>query len=192
MRGVLSIDIGYKNLGYTLMTYDENPSTFDKFNIEFDIFNITEHKSSANNVVASRCQALQDFFVYISDRCVLEYVIIEKQVPTNTKAMELMYAIYAISLFYCGTSNIILFDPKMKFTSINEIYTTEKKAHKKQSIVYAEQLVRKKFPDRLDSFKHHPKQDDIADSLNQLIIWLISSNILLISFSDLRKIYGLN
>lgn len=192
MHGILSIDIGYKNLGYTLMTYNENPSSFDKFDIEFDIFNITEHSNSSNNIVSSRCRALQDFFVFISDKCILEYIIIEKQVPTNTKAMELMYAIYSISLFYCNHSKIILFDPKLKFTFINETYTTEKKAHKKQSISFAKELINQKFQDKIRIFNQHTKKDDISDSLNQLIIWLISSNILLVSVPDLRKIYGLD
>lgn len=192
MHGILSIDIGYKNLGYTLMTFTENPVSFDKFKIRFDIFNISEQKTGCDTVVAARCFALQNFFCDIADECILDYILIEKQVPTNTKAMELMYSIYSFALQYCPPKRIILFDPKLKFTSIGESYTTEKKAHKKQSIAYAKELIGKEFPDLLKDFMSHPKKDDIADSLNQMIVWMISSNIMEMTFSDLRNVYSLD
>ena len=151
-KALLSIDIGYKNLGYTLFemkndasnesneqneldilidleSNEQTTKTFNKltdYTPHFGIFNITEH-SHSSNVVESRCKAIDDFFEFIVKRYQLVRVVIEKQVPTNTIAMCLMYAIYTKALQYCDVDNIVVFDPKVKFTSINEEYNTKNK-----------------------------------------------------------------
>ena len=161
----LSIDIGINNLGYTLS--DANLSV-----IQFGLFDITEYSKKhykKMDIVDSRCRSINDFFKTVINETALLGVIIEKQTPNNIVAMSLMYAIFTASLSY--TSNVILFDPKLKFTYIHESYTTLNKKHKKLSIKMALEFLSNN-PDLMSRFEKFTKKDDIADSLNQLIVYL--------------------
>ena len=158
----------------------------------FDIFNITEHTAKLKlNVVESRCIAINTFFEDIAKQYSIVRIIIEKQVPNNTIAMELMYSIYTKALQYCEHKDVIIFDPKLKFSSINEPYDTKNKKHKKQSIMYAGNLIKNSYPSMLEQFNSHPKKDDIADAFNMLIIDMITKNEVNIDFTQLRRLYGL-
>lgn len=202
-HGILSIDIGVTNLGYTLMVpYDGLPidahsRQIDDFNLEFGIYDITrtirQRKDFPQTVVTSRIAAIKAFFEEItSDGLILDYIVIERQVNTNTVAMELMYAITGIGASYIGSSNdifkIIIFDPKMKFTAINEQYKTVNKQHKRQSIMFARNVLVKKYPNEVKSFMRHEKQDDIADSLNQLLVFLMQHNYISVGIHELREL----
>lgn len=200
-NAVLSIDIGVKNLGYSILVYDDiidisnhltsNEQECNNIELIFDIFNISEHKTGTKDIVASRCVSLQEFFQNLISKYNIQYIIIEKQVNTNQVAMELMYAIYMLSISILPYTNVCIFDPKMKFTSINEIYETKNKHHKKQSIQYARSFLNNKFKNLVQAFESHKKQDDISDSLNQMLVYLSMSNIINISLTDLRKLYNL-
>lgn len=175
---IVSIDIGIINLGYCIFSWDKDvdPNTLeiDDMDLTFDVFSIKstgaalKRKMKFNNVVHERCATLQHFFNIIGGKFNIVKVIIERQVPTNTKAMELMYAITSIALTY--TPDVVIFDPKCKFTRIGLPYVTKNKHHKKQSIVMAGRLLKRWFGDDYESaFNKHPKKDDIADALNQCL-----------------------
>ena len=172
---------------------DNTTLTFSNITPIFDIFNITDFASKIKhvNIVESRCIAINTFFDNIAKQYNIIRIIIEKQVPNNTIAMELMYSIYTKSLQYCDHNDIIIFDPKLKFSSISETYDTKNKKHKRQSILYAENLIKSTYPSLLQQFNSHPKKDDIADSFNMLVVNMISRNDLDINFDQLRKLYGL-
>lgn len=193
MHAIISIDIGVKNLGYTIFSYNDAPLNLSDFNIEFDIYNITSKKKDLDDgaqlIISSRCQVLYNFFKMLQSKYVIDYIIIEKQVQTNTIAMELMYSIYSFALTICNSSNIFIFDPKLKFTSINVSYETKNKQHKRQSIKYARNLLSKKYPDKVVAFDKYDKKDDISDSLNQGIIFLIMKGVIEETFIDLRNLY---
>ena len=177
---ILSIDLGIKNLGYSIITYSKlGKLSFEDINIKFGIFNIAENLSKKSNVVVGRCEALHDFFCNIAEKYTIDFVIIERQVSRNTMAMELMYATTSIAMFHC--TDIIIFDPKNKFNKLNIEYSTESKKHKKQSTLYARNLISKKYNNLLASFDSYDKKDDISDSLNQCFVWMLENGMLKVS-----------
>lgn len=193
-ESILSIDIGIKNLGYSVVTYV--PNSFDMNNVDlmFGIVNISETATKNKTVIASRCECLHSFLSTIASKYNITKIIIEKQVPTNVKAMELMYAIYGMGInIVHDCSNIIIFDPKLKFTTLGVQYNTKNKQHKRQSIQYAHEFLNYMFPDILPKFENHHKKDDIADSMNQAFVWMISNETFRgIGIEDLKELYGIN
>lgn len=200
---VFSIDIGYKNLGYTIIELPEQlenilPKSSERGSLNlsespifFDIFNITEqHKNK--DVVSSRCLAIEELFNMVSKNHLIDLVIIEKQVNQNVIAMSLMYSIYTKALEYVHPDYIFIFDPKLKFNAIHESYITKNKLHKKQSIKNALNFITETHSSLVKPFSLFKKQDDIADSLNQALVYLAYKNISIETLSDLRKLYGLN
>ena len=184
---IVSIDLGIKNLGYSLITYKKlGKLSFDDIEIKFDIFNIAENLTKKTNVVVGRCNALHDFFCDIAEKYIIDFVIIERQVSRNTMAMELMYATTSIAMFHC--SDIIIFDPKNKFNKLNIEYSTESKKHKKQSSKYARNLIMKKFESLLPTFDSYPKKDDISDSLNQCFVWMLENGMLKVTKDEFINI----
>ena len=184
MTKFLSIDIGIKNLGWTYIVVDEieqrkkaitkcdecDVSFFQNISeLRFGIYSIDENKTYKDSVVKWRCKKINDFFAMFDS---LDYIIIERQVNTNTMAMELMYAIVMKAMSVVGESNVFIFDPKVKFTFYGEEYTTKNKAHKKYSIAKATNILTQEYPELLDEFNKYNKKDDISDSLNQLLTFL--------------------
>jgi Holliday junction resolvasome RuvABC endonuclease subunit len=153
----LSIDIGKHNLGYAIWDAVDNA-------LMYGIFDLDEH-SNGKNLVVGRCTLIIQFISDIYDLYQFEKLIIERQVSTNIIAMELMYTITTAALLY--TKDIIIFDPKLKFTSIHEKYITTNKAHKRQSVMYANNVLHIYNGDPMTDFD---KKDDIADAINQLFV----------------------
>jgi hypothetical protein len=83
-----------------------------------------------------------EFFKIFREK--FEAIIIERQVNINTVAMELMYATTATALSICR--NIIIFDPKMKFTHLKIKYDTKNKNHKTQSVEIVKKYLNLNFP----------------------------------------------
>lgn len=190
MVSILSVDIGIKNLGYTIVSFHPNPSDASEVNISFGIANISERGGS--DVISSRCKSLYTFLERITSNHHLVKIIIEKQVPTNVKAMELMYALYGMSMNVVSPDNVIIYDPKLKFTTLNVKYDTKNKRHKRQSINYARSIIEKLFDNKLDEFESHPKKDDISDSLNQCLIYMTANRMFeRMSISDLKGLYDI-
>ena len=185
---ILSIDIGEKNLGWTIAYTKNEITTLDIKDLEFDSGVFDYKMKRGLEVVKSRVSSLTEFFRRFDLRN-LKLAIIERQVPGNHVACELMYAVTAI--LYQYTENIVIFDPKLKFSHIGQIYDTKNKKHKKQSILNMNRMLATGLSSSFSKLKSildaAEKKDDIADSFNQLIIELSIESILT---RDLRTIYN--
>ena len=191
---ILSIDIGTINLGYTIITYDDNDKVDPKdLDIDFSIYTIDD--GGKGDTVAKRYKSISKFydrvnFLISQKKSTLKNVIIEKQVGTNKVAMCLMYALFVKASDMIGVENVSLFDPKLKFTTLNTTYDTKNKSHKKKSILYAKEfLMNTHHKDDFNTFLTFIKLDDIADSLNQAIIWMFLQNQLTCDKDRLCKLY---
>lgn len=186
MKSYISIDIGEKNLGWTFASFRDGASDIKDFHFMSGVF---DYKTTrGRDMILNRVASLTDFFKTFNLQN-LELAVVERQVPTNHVACELMYAVVAI--LYQHTSNVIIFDPKLKFSHIGQTYDTKNKKHKKQSIENMRRMLltneSESFTSLLDVLSAAEKKDDIADSFNQLIIEM---SILGIIKRDLREIYN--
>ena len=193
-HALLSIDIGVKNLGWTIFSSKDTLTNglqrpHQSLGIAFGIYNITDNTSNLDSVVADRCVAVSRFFKRIVDNFVLDICVIERQVPSNTKAMELMYAITSAALCYLpNPNNLIIFDPKLKFQWLGLSYNTVNKAHKYQSIEMCKALLIDLTNEKqVEEFDKHPKRDDIADSFNQGLDYLAKEGLIDISLKNIRQ-----
>ena len=187
MHCIVSIDLGIKNLGYSILSYTKlRRISFDDIEIEFGIYNIEANIPKRENVVTGRCTALHNFFCDIAEKFTIDFVIIERQVSRNTMAMELMYATTAIAMFHCP--DVIIFDPKNKFNKLDIEYSTESKKHKKQSTMYARNLIKRVYSELLTVFDSYDKKDDISDSLNQCFVWMLENNFLKLTKDEFKAL----
>lgn len=160
VNAVLSIDIGRKNLGWCY---------FDGIMFDFGIF-VIDDKKNPKSIVNYRCNRLNIFIQDIFTKYPVDVVVVERQVQSNTIAMELMYCICGI-LHGRRNNNeyeMIIYDPKMKFKYTYDIYNTSKKEHKKLSIRYAGNILRRLvFHDSPlhDKFNSAAKKDDMSDAI---------------------------
>ena len=178
---VLSIDIGTKNFGSTLITY-----TKGKWDFQFEC---QELKYSHSGTVEGRYKALKNFFDGI-DMQSLDAVVIEKQVPGNQVAMCLMYALYAMTATMIGEKKVVLFTPSLKFLAIGANYNTASKNHKKQSVTYAKNMLKQVNKDALSEFNNFKKQDDVADSMNQGIVFMLRQGWANLTVERVRDMFG--
>ena len=167
MHSFLSIDLGLKHLGYAIIRYDkEGIKRFEDLTLSFGLLDISRCKT-----VVERCEVINRFIS--SERW--DCVIIERQVHSNIRMMELMYA--CVSVCVCLQVNVQLFDPKMKFTRKNVEYTTRNKQHKKLSINIFREILQQHYSNELlQRFDNETKKDDIADAANQAITYLLNVN----------------
>ena len=158
----LSIDIGTRHLGYSLLTKD---------GLSFDIFDIDETADKhpklkrVNSAPVQRSFVLNEFLSDIIEKHGIEQIIVERQVPTNTKAMEIMYSIISLCITKIPLEKLIIYDPKKKFTDLKQKYETKGKAHKKLAIKLCRDELAKNYSHLLENFDRHPKKDDISDSV---------------------------
>lgn len=193
---MLSIDIGIKNLGFAVISFDKlGKKELQELTVEFDIFDISKHLTKKSDIVSSRCEALIVFFKELFDKYgEFINIIIERQVNRNTMAMELMYAItMTLKILNPSNSQIIIFDPKDKFLKLGLTYSTTNKAHKKQSIRYAHQLMSSIWNEQLEYFEQFDKKDDVSDAINQCLVWMLFNGIINMSVDEyVRLISGSN
>lgn len=161
---ILSIDIGIHNIGYAVydMTTEE---------IIFGLYDTDSQLTSADkkaNVVVTRTKYIHMFISCMFSKYNIQKVIIERQVNNNTMAMELMYLITSAVYHFC--KNIIIFDPKLKFTKLGLTYNTKNKAHKKLSIKIVKNFITKYHPQLLNTFNENAKQDDISDAILMILV----------------------
>lgn len=171
MPNLLSIDIGIKNLGWALLTYDEGGNVVD---CNFGIFTIDDKCSRKESIVNRRCNRIVEFFELFGTSP--DMIVLERQVNNNTMAMELMYAITMYATI--NQTPLFVFDPKLKFTFYNEEYSTKNKAHKRASIVRATQYIKDNFANKLELFEANAKKDDVSDAINQGITYLEMLNLI--------------
>jgi Holliday junction resolvasome RuvABC endonuclease subunit len=159
---ILSIDVGIKNLGYTLL----EGNNIEGANLSFGIVDVSN--DSKHDLVEKRCTNAFDFIAAIEPTV----LIIERQVHENTQAMCLMYSIVTIAISI--GAEVVIFDPKLKFTTLKIPFSTKNKMHKKLSIEMARSLLTNIAPDLVPEFNKVKKKDDIADSLIQLYVHLVA------------------
>lgn len=187
---IISIDIGRKNLGYTIASaVDFNKAKINDVKFISGVYDLNE-KPSKGEIVLQRILALKIFFeITIKDDVFC--AIIERQVPSNLIAMELMYSVVSFISKY--TNNIYIFDPKLKFNTIGQTYNTRNKEHKKQSInnmyKFISSVKNPCFNELETLLKDAKKRDDIADSFNQLIIYACMNEYIDLDISELKKLF---
>ena len=177
MYRLLSIDIGMKNMSFAFISIADGKIA----DIQFEMFDLDEYgvKKKSIGIAMQRCTAIQQIFNEKVVEHVPNEIIIEKQVPSNENAMCIMYSLISNSLQILDHTKVSLFDPKTKFTTLSINYDTKNKRHKKLSIELCTKLLKNlEFAERLAEFHQHSKQDDIADAINQGIIWLYKNKIL--------------
>ena len=158
-------------------------------NKNFNVFK----KRMKKDIIIHRVLALRTFFAgKINEKTQIFGAIVERQVNRNEVAMELMYSVVTILSQY--TENIVIFDPKLKFSSIGQQYVTKNKAHKKQSIQNMYKMLATNKSESFTNLKTvidtENKRDDIADSFNQLIIQMHLWNMLRETLTDIKQIYN--
>lgn len=194
MHCVVSIDIGVKNLGWALINHDNDfhdlkHADYKQLKLAFGVYNIDDRIKSSDDIVTQRCACIKHFFNEISAKYTIDYVIIERQVPSNTKAMELMYAITSMALSYVAYTDVIIFTPSLKFTLLQMPYNTKGKAHKILSIDNCCKLLQSIASESLvNAFNKHDKRDDIADSFNQCLVWLSNNGKISLTLNTIRDI----
>ena len=125
---ILSIDIGKKNLGFTI--YNENEFTFG-------IFDITKKlkQKKLNENIEGRNQILIKWLKQQRKKYNITKIVVEKQVIKNVVAMCIQSCIITFALMY--KLEITTFDPKNKFKLTGDQYDSKRKEHKKLAIKYA-------------------------------------------------------
>lgn len=136
----------------------------------FGLYDVDANLPSNDDVVVSRVAVINSFVKEIFDEFPsISTVIIERQVNVNTMAMELMYALTATVYNYC--KDIVIFDPKLKFTMLSLKYSTQSKAHKKLSVEIVRNYLATHHSDLLPLFNCNKKRDDIADAVLMLLVY---------------------
>ena len=166
---ILSIDIGVKNLAYAIITFPA---------VTFDVIDISKTKDAIE-----RCRLINRYIGNIIKENSIDTVVIEKQFLGNTVAMELMYSIITLALTL--DRRVHLFDPKEKFVYLDLEYNTKNKAHKKLSVNIARNFL-KNFENKyscfmfqmLYNFEKYKKQDDIADAINQGLVFALKNDLI--------------
>ncbi len=158
----LSIDIGIRHLGYSILTNEG--LIFDIFDIE-DTYNRDPKLKKLNSIPVQRAYVLDQFLTDIIEKYSIERIIVERQVQTNIVAMEIMYSIISLCITKIPLDALIIYDPKKKFTDLHLKYSTKNKEHKKLSINVCREKLAQLYPSLLPSFDKHKKKDDIADSI---------------------------
>ena len=141
----------------------------------FGLYDIDANLPFNDDVVVSRVSVINSFVKEIfTEYPSISMVVIERQVNVNTMAMELMYALTATVYNYC--KDIVIFDPKLKFTTLSLKYSTQNKAHKKLSVAIVRNYLAQNRPHLLPLFDNNKKRDDIADAVLMLLVLAFQSD----------------
>ena len=141
----------------------------------FGLYDVDANLPSNDDVVVSRVAVINSFVKEIfTEYPSISMVVIERQVNVNTMAMELMYALTATVYNYC--KEIVIFDPKLKFTTLSLKYSTQNKAHKKLSVAIVHNYLAQNRPHLLPLFDNNKKRDDIADAVLMLLVLAFQSD----------------
>jgi len=182
---IISIDIGTKNLGYSIIKYGDSLKTLD---ITFDIF-IIDNKKTIKDTVKHRTERVIEFFKSLDIKDVDNVkIIIERQVSQNTIAMELMYSVATAAAMIYGNDNTIIFAPDRKFKYIKEEYSTKNLQHKKKSKEMTHYFLRNNYEINYEKYINFDKQDDIADSLNQALVYMVENKLVNEDMLQLREL----
>ena len=191
-HALLSIDIGVHNLGFAVFYSPDmkqlNEHSFKDIQLTFGIYDTEAHiPKRSDSIVTGRAYSVKKFLDIIQKQFIIDAIVVERQINSNTKAMELMGAFIGCAVHY--TNRLKIFDPKLKFTKIHETYVTAGKQHKKQSIMYAERVLWTFYRGHLTDFYACSKRDDYSDAINQGIVYGIDVGLFRgFSLMDYRKV----
>lgn len=157
----LTIDIGIKNLGWAIIN-KENELFFDVHDIEKEIIPKNIKKLG---IINQRIYILKQFIDKLCSEYEITKIVIEKQVNSNTIAMELMYLLTTLCSEKVGIENTIIYDPKKKFTDLKINYDTRNKAHKKLSIELISKWLNENDKNNYEKLQNYSKKDDICDCI---------------------------
>ena len=167
---IMSVDIGLKNMAFARLVLE--PASITQ--IDFQLYDLSDYGPTKKSigVVIQRCSAVVEIFDQEVAQFKPDYIVIEKQVVSNENAMCIMYALITKGIQLLGPQNVFLFDPKTKFTALGINYDTKNKKHKKLSVELCQNMLQKVgFTELLAKFDSNDKKDDIADSINQGLVW---------------------
>jgi hypothetical protein len=195
MHVIVSIDVGIKNLGWTILA---SPNSFknsemvteiEQLQVNFGVYGIDPQADKDNSIVTERCKHVKRFFQHIANNFKIDYVIIERQVNANERAMELMYAITTAAQCYTDEfEDVIIFDPKLKFNLLKIPYDTKNKAHKRLSIEICRSILQAITEDKVLDFDKFLKKDDVADSFNQAFEWMCHKKMVNFTLTNIKKL----
>jgi hypothetical protein len=144
----LSVDIGYNYLAYA---YYENED------LKYGIYSFkSEDKPKC-------CAEFLSLFQPSKPR----KLIIEKQVPTNTRCVANQHYIQGAAATYPDLE-VELQDARKKFKKLGAVCDSLNKAHKKLSVELALKWLEEVNDISEKKLSDYPKQDDIADAINML------------------------
>jgi hypothetical protein len=187
---MLSIDLGPKNLAWVYL-YSRNKIGETKIEeeneLEFGMINIDADKPRDVSIVVHRCQKLGEFMNSMIGRFPnIRILIVEQQTRFNNVCMNLLYSLVSFATEI--KLEVFLFPPILKFTAIQQPFDTKKKAHKQLSIDNCKKFLSAYFPDKLSEFLRYIKKDDLADAMNQSVIYALLRNYLWIDMEEYKKV----
>jgi hypothetical protein len=153
----LSIDIGFKYLAFAYLK---------DFTIQYGMHIIAD---ATPELIA---HSIREFLGAWEDG-EIDLVLVEKQVPQNTKCTKIMHIIVGV---VTGLGiRVHLVDARNKFRALGVTYSTLNHAHKFLSIELALAWLKDSGIEDLSPTKlsEYGKQDDISDAINQLRGWII-------------------
>ena len=138
---ILSIDIGKKNLGYSI---------YNGVELKFGIFNITKYikQYKLHENMEGRNTILLNWLKQLYKKYGINKIVVEKQVINNVVAMCIQSCI--ISFGILNNIEILSYDPKNKFTFSGDTYNSSKKEHKKLAIKYTENILNSLIKDYIN------------------------------------------
>lgn len=181
---MLSLDIGTRNLGYSIIDKEQH------IVLEYNLFDIQseldKNKKDKRAVVIRRPIVIIDFLNKLVDEFKITDFVIEKQNINNPLAMNIQSTIITYALMKNIT--VISFDPKTKFDINNlmklklnlpietiqqfTVYNSSVKEHKKKIVTICREVLKsqKEIVDLTEHFESFKKKDDISDSMIQGLI----------------------
>jgi len=182
----LSLDLGYVHFAWCYIA--ERNGAYGQFDIEFGMFSLDEDNMKSK--IENRVGKLIDFMKEKKEKYPIKVVVIEQQMKVNYQCVNLQYTLVTI----CKMLDLpyYLFKPLLKFTVIKQQYTTKQRLHKLLSISNAKKFLEKYCKDRVVEFLEYKKKDDIADALNQALIYCFMNNYWKMDLEEYRKIINMN
>jgi pheromone shutdown protein TraB len=156
-KRIIATDLGHQYIAWAL--WDEKEESVD-----YGIWRFGEKSDCV-----SRCSGVADF---VNNCCKnVNVLIVERQVFKNRRTMEIQFALVCAATMQ--GIEVILQHPLEKFRTLGYPCITEHKQHKKLSVIIALQWLRTVNDVSEICLTEYVKQDDCADSINELRTYLL-------------------
>ena len=176
-KKVLAIDVGIKNLSFCYLSTTTTKTTV----LEWDNICVTEdncRKIKIENLTEEVLRTLLDKF---NDGYDIDVVLIENQPMLKNGMMKtvavVLYTYFNMMKIMFGNVREVRFisaTNKLKCKDIDGISIETYRDRKQASIALAKVRVQRLCPDKSSWFENHQKKDDLADSLNQAIYYILN------------------